>query len=137
MPTDKIDTEHTHNSASETDLSHSSDPNQELSKLLICRGEISRLESLERGLLLKSTRNRFFTIQSDGVEARQARKDASRIRKCLAIVVGIGLLAGFAMVVLAVVKQMKGRNVQFVGESGAGNTTLQNFDRYIVGSFEV
>jgi cytochrome b involved in lipid metabolism len=111
MPTDTIDTDHTYSSAYDADLSHSSDPDQEPSKLLA--REISRLQSLERGLVKKSSQS--FTAV---VEARQARKDA-RIRKCLAIVVGIGLLSGFAMAVLAVVKQMKGSNVQYViGESG-------------------
>jgi cytochrome b involved in lipid metabolism len=95
--------------------------------LLICREEISRLQSIERGLV-KST-NGSFTVQGDVEDRQQAPKDANKIRKYLAMVVlGLGLFAtGFAMApVLAVVKPMKGSNadVQLVlvgGESGGSS----------------
>lgn len=62
------------------------------------------------------------------MEARQARKDdARRIRKCVAIVVCLRRLSGFAMAVLAVIKQMKGRNVQFVGDSGGNSPRMLPF----------
>jgi hypothetical protein len=119
MKIEKIDTDQTHNS-SYHDRPTSSDPSQEeLSKL---RWEISRLQSLERGLVVKKS-NKSFAVQSDGVvEARQARRD-TRTRKGLAIVVGLGLLTWFAMTVLAVVKQMKGarNNLRFVGKFGVNS----------------
>jgi hypothetical protein len=104
----------THNNSAFLDAELSRKP------LRICRDEISRLQSIERGLVKSS-----FTVPSD-VEDRQERKGATKTRKYLAMVVlGLGLLvAGFAMApVHAGVKQMKGSNddVQLVlvgGQSG-------------------
>jgi cytochrome b involved in lipid metabolism len=126
MKVENVDMDQTHDS-SYADLSSttSSDPSQGLSKV---RWEIARLQSLERGLVVKSSSRSPFTVQSD-VEAKEARPTGgTKIRKCLAIVVGLGLLAGFALLaVLGAVEQMKGtRNVRFVvGESGgAGNSPV-------------
>jgi cytochrome b involved in lipid metabolism len=127
MKIKKLDTDQTHNTSSDADLSISSDPSRALSKI---RWEISRLQSLERGLAVKSSRS--FTVKEESDELEEAsrgkaRRD-TRIRTYLVIVVGLGLLAGVAaMAVLAVVKVMKGRgnDVQFVlGESGGGNSPV-------------
>jgi cytochrome b involved in lipid metabolism len=108
----KIEADQTHNT-SFADLTSSSDPSEDLSSL---RWEISRLQTLEQGLVKFSRGSS--TVQND-VETQQARRD-TRIRKCLAIVVGLGLLVGF---VLAIVKVMKDKNVRFIGESG-GNAPV-------------
>ena len=107
------------NNTSYGDLSMSSDPREGLSSL---RWEISRLQTLEQGLEKFS---KPIKTQSSHVlleASRQARRD-TMIRKSLAIVVGIGLLAGSTMAVLALVQVMKDKNVRFVGESG-GNSPV-------------
>jgi cytochrome b involved in lipid metabolism len=92
--------------------------------MLKIRGEISRLQMLERGLA-KSSRS--FTVKVDEEERLETRN--TRVRRGVSVLVGLALLVGVVFGITAIAKYMKSKDVQFAQGSGGNTpTSLQELE---------